>query len=102
VNTRLGDAARNRPQQLQDEIAQERDEFIRAAWAREERGLDKGASPQEVAQAAFQAIRDEQLYVLPHRGLLPLIEARFQGILAERNPDVALFTGPARWGGKPQ
>jgi NAD(P)-dependent dehydrogenase (short-subunit alcohol dehydrogenase family) len=102
VNTRLGDAARNRPEQLKDEIAQERDEFIRAAWEREEHGLDKGAAPEQVAEAAFQGIRDEQLYILPHHGLLPLIKARFEGILEQRNPDVELFTGPARWGGKPE
>jgi len=102
VQTRLGAAERNRPQQLKDGAAQESDEFIRAAWEREEHGLDKGAAPKEVADAAFQAIRDGQLYVLPHPGLLPLVKARFEGILAQRNPDVALFTGPARWGGKPE
>jgi len=51
-------------------------------------------SARDVANAAFEAVRDERFYVLTHRRILPAIESRAREILEGRNPTSPLREGP--------
>ena len=86
VDTRLMDADRNRPAELQNP-AQEAGgaqpdpirEVIRQLLA-------TGLSPEQVAEDVFKAIRDEKLYILTHPEFKEAIRTRMENILEERNP----------------
>ena len=86
VDTRLMDADRNRPAELQNP-AQEAGgaqpdpirEVIRQLLA-------TGLSPERVAEDVFKAIRDEKLYILTHPEFKEAIRTRMENILEERNP----------------
>jgi uncharacterized protein YoaH (UPF0181 family) len=54
--------------------------------------LATGMSTAQVAEEVFQAVRDEKLYILPHRERNDVIQARMEAILAERNPVTTTFT----------
>ena len=45
-----------------------------------------GMAPQELAGHVFDAIRNEQFYILPHPDWKALIEQRMQNILQGRTP----------------
>ena len=51
-------------------------------------------SAYDVANAAFEAVRDERFYVLTHPRILPAIESRARAILDGRNPTSPLREGP--------
>jgi len=51
-------------------------------------------SADDVANAAFEAVRDERFYVLTHPRILPAIESRAREILEGRNPVSPLRQGP--------
>ncbi len=89
VNTRIIDAARNRPAELQNEPAE------RNASPQEEtmlqfmrQAIQAGMPPPQVADIVFKAIRDETFYILPHPEYKEAIRARMEDILQERNPTV--------------
>ena len=81
VKTRILDSERNRPKELMNEanfsVSKERLEFLEQA----RKEVEAGMSIQEVADYVFEAIKDEQLYILTHRELDSLIQARFDEIL---------------------
>jgi NAD(P)-dependent dehydrogenase (short-subunit alcohol dehydrogenase family) len=52
-------------------------------------------SARDVANAAFEAVRDERFYVLTHPRILPAIESRAREILDGRNPTSPLRESPA-------
>ena len=87
VNTRIVDAARNRPAELQNEPAERKVspqeetmlQFMRQA-------IQAGMPPHQVADIVFKAIRDETFYILPHPQWKEAIRARMEDILQERNP----------------
>ena len=97
VKTNILDSDRNRPEQLQasespgDEAAQTMREGFRVF-------IDKGMPPAQVAEKVFNAVRDEQFYILPHPEFLAPLQTRMEDILAQRNPttipfDPSAFTG---------
>ncbi len=87
VNTRIMDAARNRPAELQNDPAEGKVspqeetmlQFMRQA-------IQAGMPPHQVADIVFKAIRDETFYILPHPEWKEAIRARMEAILQERNP----------------
>jgi NAD(P)-dependent dehydrogenase (short-subunit alcohol dehydrogenase family) len=87
VNTRIMDAARNRPAELQNDQAERKVspqeerivQFIRQA-------TQAGMPPPQVADIVFKAIRDETFYILPHPQWKEAIRTRMEDILQERNP----------------
>ena len=87
VNTRIMDAARNRPAGLQNDPAEVKMgpesvaliQFMLQA-------VEAGMSPQQVAGIAFQAIRDETFYILTHPETKEAIRVRMEDMLQERNP----------------
>jgi len=86
VNTRIIDADRNRPEELQnaaepplDPQREARAELVRTL-------LKSGQSPEEIADKVFQAITEERLYILTHPEMNGIISMRMENILAQRNP----------------
>jgi NAD(P)-dependent dehydrogenase (short-subunit alcohol dehydrogenase family) len=88
VNTRILDAARNRPPALggtgtvpapQNPM----EETMRTTVAQL---LATGLAPDDVAAHVFEAIRDDRFWVLTHPEMTPMIRSRVEDILGGRNP----------------
>ena len=87
VKTRIMDGARNRPARLQNDPAEVKMgpesvaliQFMLQA-------VEAGMSPEQVADIAFQAIRDETFYILTHPETKEAIRVRMEDMLQERNP----------------
>ena len=87
VKTRIMDGDRNRPARLQNDPAEVKMgpesvaliQFMLQA-------VEAGMSPEQVADIAFQAIRDETFYILTHPETKEAIRVRMEDILQERNP----------------
>jgi NAD(P)-dependent dehydrogenase (short-subunit alcohol dehydrogenase family) len=87
VDTRIGDAARNRPAALRNDSAGEEgsdkaDEPESLLF----KTVQKLTPPAEVATRVFDAIVDEKFYIITHPDLKQRIKARMEDILLERNP----------------
>jgi NAD(P)-dependent dehydrogenase (short-subunit alcohol dehydrogenase family) len=87
VRTSIADSDRNRPDALRDATERARpaalEQTIRAAIA-------AGMDPAAVADLVVAAIRDERVYVLPHRDLtLERVRARMADIVDGRTPGSA-------------
>ena len=88
VNTRIALATRNRPDELWDGTTArptaeelERREQEWAALTGE-----RGMRPEDVAARVFQAIQDEQFYILTHDQYDGAIRTRMENILGRQNP----------------
>ncbi len=87
VRTRIMDSQRTRPAELQNDPA----EIVmtpekEAALEKARQAVETGMSPDTVADHVFQAIREEQVYILPHPELTPFVKARMEAILKGHNP----------------
>ncbi|GHO50430.1 SDR family NAD(P)-dependent oxidoreductase [Ktedonospora formicarum] len=87
VNTRILDAARNRPLNLQNASVQ------REASPQEEamlqfmrQAIQSGMPPFHIADIVFKAIRDEKFYILTHPEWKESVRSRMDDLLQERNP----------------
>jgi NAD(P)-dependent dehydrogenase (short-subunit alcohol dehydrogenase family) len=87
VNTRITEATRNRPAELQNDPLKGRrgPEFDREEQLIHQKVQD-GMSPNQVANCVFDAIIDEKFYILTHPELKNLVRIRMEDILLERNP----------------
>lgn len=89
VNTRIHEAARNRPEELTNPAkAQSEEQRKRSQQTIEMVGqiLAAGLSPEAVAEQVLQAIVADQFYILTHSDVKPLVEQRTREILSESNP----------------
>lgn len=87
VRTRIGEAGRNRPAASQNgRFVAEPSPQLEAAFEQCCQALQDGAPPEQVAAFVFQAIRDEQFYILPHTEWKPEVRIRMEDILEGRNP----------------
>ncbi|MCC7362755.1 MAG: SDR family NAD(P)-dependent oxidoreductase [Dehalococcoidia bacterium] len=89
INTAILEAERNRPAELghTDEAAlrPELQEFTAMFKA----ALSLGIEPDVVAQMVFEAIRDDQFYIIPTQPeMLDLMRLRMQDIIEQRNPTI--------------
>jgi NAD(P)-dependent dehydrogenase (short-subunit alcohol dehydrogenase family) len=81
VKTRILEAERNRPKELENEeieISPEQEAILQ--YLRE--SIDAGISPQEVADLLFRAIKEEKLYVGTHPELIPRVQERMETIMS--------------------
>jgi NAD(P)-dependent dehydrogenase (short-subunit alcohol dehydrogenase family) len=90
VRTRIHEAARNRPRELQNEGAAPADPALRAFGAQR---ILSGSPPEMVAEKVFQAVREERFWVLPHDDFDEVIRARMESILSRANPAVRPLQG---------
>jgi len=82
VNTNIFDAERNRPRDLASAVNPIPNEQMQVA-----RGmLAQGKDPADIAEAVFQSIRDDRLYVLPHPAWDDFVRARVEHVLARGGP----------------
>jgi hypothetical protein len=90
VNTKIMDAERDRPRELQNAAAYETAHPATIQIRETLRQLvEAGLPPSEVASKVFEGIRNEKFYILTHADWKPLVEKRMEDILQERNPDEA-------------
>jgi NAD(P)-dependent dehydrogenase (short-subunit alcohol dehydrogenase family) len=85
VPTRISESERNRPAHLRDERRKSEEDLQREEQLRH--AVQSGRiSAEQVAEAVFDAVREDRFYVLPHQKIKPAIETRLQDILLERLP----------------
>jgi len=85
VKTQTMNSERNRPVELRDEpreMGPEQQAMLKVAMEAVERGM----SPDEVADHVFNAIREERFYILTHPEEFPFARDRIEGVLNCRNP----------------
>ena len=89
VNTQIGDSARNRPVELQNDPTEEkrRPEYEDLEYNLNQ-AVQEGISPQQVADCVFNAIKEEKFYILTHPEAKDGIRIRMEDILQERNPTI--------------
>jgi NAD(P)-dependent dehydrogenase (short-subunit alcohol dehydrogenase family) len=83
VSTRIYEADRNRPAELQNENAAPVDPEARRAMSRV---VTEGTPPSEVAEKVFEGIREERLYIITHDNFDDAIRSRFENVLGRKNP----------------
>ena len=81
VNTQINEAERNRPSEFGDSI--EANEAQRMA---SQVFLGGGMDPSDVAGLVWQAMVDDQLYILPHDGWRDTIRGRIEAVLEGQQP----------------
>lgn len=81
VNTQINEAERNRPSEFGDSI--EANEAQRMA---SQVFLGGGMDPSDVAGLVWQAMVDDQLYILPHDGWRDNIRGRIEAVLEGQQP----------------
>jgi short-subunit dehydrogenase len=90
VNTRIMDADRNRPPELQNDPAEEERIMMRPEYQAVEQfirqDLQAGMSRQQVADCVFNAIREAKFYIITHPDWKPAVQLRMEDILQERSP----------------
>jgi NAD(P)-dependent dehydrogenase (short-subunit alcohol dehydrogenase family) len=84
VKTRIIDCARNRPERLAATAPMGPVEA--AGWESLREQMQTAMPPAQVADAVFQAIREERFYILTHPEGKGWIRTRMEDILQERNP----------------
>jgi NADP-dependent 3-hydroxy acid dehydrogenase YdfG len=87
VKTRIMDSERNRPAELQNEpgnvlITPENLAVIQSMI----QAIETGMSPHQVADDVFNAIINEQFYILTHPDFIPGIQKRMDNIINLHNP----------------
>lgn len=91
VKTKIWEAGRNRPKNLGGESFVSASPpnlppLLAAIEQDKVKAIDQAPMPEDVAEHAFAAIRDEQFYILPHPEYDHLIRTRMQNILDRKNP----------------
>ncbi len=104
VDTQLANSARNRPAELgsmpADKIRASENEiqdlgaYLTALYNRYEpeisQQLQTVLGPQHVAELVFQALMNDEFYILTHPSWERWLRDRFEDILGKRNPDIFL------------
>lgn len=85
VKTSILKSGRNRPEEFKQTRGSLRREDLEA-YRRMEAALEAGMSVEELADNLFQAIREEQFYVLSHPEHMAEIRERMENILQQKNP----------------
>ncbi len=96
IATRIITADRNRPAHLRNPGDARTPERIARREMLQERFLEVGMPPAEVAGMVVDAVRHDRFYVLTHpETIKPQAEARLQAILADEPPAAGLFADGA-------
>ena len=83
INTKIMDAERNRPAELQNAPAKVR---VSALEQDVRKLVQEGMSPKDATDCVFNAIIEEKFYILTHPDLKPAVQMRMEDILKDRNP----------------
>ncbi len=85
VNTRIFEAERNRPKELE---AAEPAEFDDAAVAIATALLQQGKEPSEIAEIVLESIQNDHFYILPHPAWDDTVRKRVEHVLEREKPVV--------------
>jgi short-subunit dehydrogenase len=85
VRTNIVNAERNRPAELRNEPVTLTAE-MQAGLAAFKAAIDASMPPRQVADVAFDAIRKEQFYILPHPEWTEVLRLRTDKLLRMENP----------------
>lgn len=80
VKTRILDAERNRPVELENEPVELSPEQV-AIFQYLQESIDAGISPQDVAEILFRALKEERLYINTHPEYNPSVQERMNDIM---------------------
>ena len=83
VNTRIFEAERNRPKELEAADPAERDE---AAIAIATAMLKQGKQPSEIAEIVLESIQNDHFYILPHPDWDYIVRNRVEHVLERVEP----------------
>lgn len=86
VRTNIADSERNRPAELRNEPVPLSPE-IQAGLAAFKAALEASMPPAQVAGVVFDAIRNEQFYILPHPEWTEAVQLRTDRLLRMENPE---------------
>jgi len=87
VNTQIMHSERNRPIELKNAPTHpQMTREVKSQVLAMSRAVRQGISPQEVAERVFDAIRNENFYILTHPESKSSVQKRMEDILQERNP----------------
>jgi NAD(P)-dependent dehydrogenase (short-subunit alcohol dehydrogenase family) len=92
VNTRILEGERNRPPELQNPpvdyslLDPALVQYMEQTMRDMRQAVETGMSRQQVAECVFNAIRNEQFYILTHLEFNPMIQQRMEDIVHQRNP----------------
>ncbi len=88
VDTKINESDRNRPT---GKVADDKMDAV-AKMFRDMVGtaLKEGLRPKDVAQMVFDAVKNDQFYILPHAHWKNMIETRMQDIIGQREPSIVL------------
>ncbi len=90
VRTNVMESERNRPEELKNRLGEGMDtkaSGVQALMKLYTGGFDGAVLPRQVADIAFDAIREKKLYIFAgNEFALPLLQARMEDMLQERNP----------------
>lgn len=90
VKTGIADSERNRPDHFRS-VGDDKPDQVRDMLEGSVRKLlEEGRTPEVIADAVFEAIEEEKVYILTHPELDAQVKDRFDRILARENP---VFTG---------
>jgi hypothetical protein len=81
VKTKIAESGRNRPggSVASADPPNEFEAMVRGL-------VETGVSPDSIAEKVFDAIREQQFWILTHPEMDAAIRARVEGMLARRNP----------------
>ncbi len=85
VRTNIANAERHRPAELRNEPVALTPE-MQAGLAAFKAALEASMPPLQVADVVFEAIKNEQFYILPHPGWTEVIQLRTDKLLRMENP----------------
>jgi NAD(P)-dependent dehydrogenase (short-subunit alcohol dehydrogenase family) len=85
VRTNIADAERNRPAELRNQPVTMTPE-MQAGVAALKAAIEAGMPPLQVADVVFDAIKNEQFYILPHPEWIEVIQLRTDKLLRMENP----------------
>ncbi|HEY7123301.1 MAG TPA: SDR family NAD(P)-dependent oxidoreductase [Ktedonobacterales bacterium] len=91
VKTRVMESERNRPAALQNAAQEPLNPAGEAILQMVHQAVETGMAPSQVAEAVFQAIREEKFYILTHPHFKAAVESRNEDIHLERNPTFTPF-----------
>lgn len=92
VNTNIHDSGRNRPGHLANENVEPVTPEVQARLDMFKQILAQGMQPDQIADIVFEAIRNDQLYIMSHDAFKPMVMERAQNITTGTNPsEVNLF-----------
>jgi NAD(P)-dependent dehydrogenase (short-subunit alcohol dehydrogenase family) len=87
VQTRILESDRNRPPELQNNLAERKiTPEMKATVQAFQQAVEQGMPPGKVADHVFRGIRENQFYILTHPEFTPLVKARLEAISTRMNP----------------